>query len=103
MKQKRRATFLFALVLLLSLAVGAVALAQTSADFNLEWNVIGGGGGESSSAGYRVQGTIGQAIAGPPLSTSADFRVGSGYWYGAMGPAVSTIYLPLILLNYGVE
>ncbi len=99
MRHKHVTKFLAVIVLLLSLTIGAVALAQTSAGFNLEWNVIGGGGGESSSASYRVQGTIGQAVAGPPISTSADFRVGSGYWYGAMGPAVSTIYLPLILLN----
>ena len=103
MRHKHVAKFLSVIVLLLSLTTGAVALAQTSAGFNLEWNVIGGGGGESSSAGYRVQGTLGQAVAGPPISASADFSVGSGYWYGAMGPAVSTIYLPLILLNYSVE
>ncbi|MBE2198802.1 MAG: hypothetical protein IAE79_09340 [Anaerolinea sp.] len=54
------------------------------------------GGGESSSADYQVQGTIGQTAAGPPMADSADFRVGSGYWFGDMRAAQVTLYLPVI-------
>jgi hypothetical protein len=82
--------------LLLLLVGGAVTLAQTSAGFNLEWHVIGSGGGASSSASYHVNGTIGQSIASQPASASANFVVGSGYWFVDTG---TTIYLPTVLRN----
>jgi hypothetical protein len=97
-KQKR-----ILLVLVFLLAAGVVAtttlLAQTSPGFDLSWHVIGNGGGESSSASFQVNGTIGQAAAGPPTLGSARFTVNSGYWAGDAGTAV---YLPLILKNQGV-
>lgn len=98
MKQKQRFIVL-AVCLLLLLALGAVALAQTSAGFNLEWHVIGGGGGQSSSASYQVEGTIGQGVASPPTAGSAGFVVSSGYWSGSAGMAGTTLYLPAILNN----
>jgi len=82
--------------LLLLLTAGAVALAQTAAGFDLVWNVIAGGGGRSSSADYRVEGTIGQAVAGPPAAGSADFVIGSGFWFGVRGGAPTTLYVPVI-------
>jgi hypothetical protein len=97
MTEKQRIIIL-AVTLLLLLACGAVALAQTSAGFNLEWHVIGSGGGQSSSASYQVQGTIGQGAASPPTAGSADFIVNSGFWPGGV-PAGTTIYLPAILKN----
>jgi len=81
---------------LLLLAGGAVALAQTSTRFNLEWHVIGSGGGESSSASYQVNGTVGQSITSQPTSESASFVVSSGYWFVDTG---TTVYLPTILRN----
>ncbi|MFO7682155.1 MAG: hypothetical protein R6X34_19100 [Chloroflexota bacterium] len=98
MRQKQRIIILAAAMLLL-LAFGAAVLAQTSAGFNLEWHVIGGGGGESSSAGYWVHGTIGQSAASPPTAGSAGFVVSSGYWSGSTGSAGTTVYLPAILKN----
>jgi hypothetical protein len=98
MKQKKQRIIILAVMLLL-LAFGATALAQTSAGFNLEWRVIGGGGGESSSADYRVHGTIGQSVTSPPASSSAEFVVSSGYWPGGAPAAGTTIYLPVILNN----
>lgn len=83
-----------AVFLLLVVAVGTTVLAQSSASFDLEWHVIGSGGGESSSASYHVNGTIGQSIAGPPTTGSASFVVSSGYWFVEIG---HTIYLPTIL------
>ncbi|MBK8986211.1 MAG: hypothetical protein IPM39_09040 [Chloroflexi bacterium] len=98
MTQKKQQIIVMAVTLLL-LAFGAAALAQTSAGFNLEWHVIGGGGGQSSSAGYRVQGTIGQSAASPPTAGSAGYVVSSGYWSGSTGSAGTTVYLPAILKN----
>jgi hypothetical protein len=97
MTQKQRIIVLAVTVLLL--AFGAVVLAQTSAGFNLEWHVIGGGGGESGSADYRIHGTIGQSVTSPPAAGSAGFVVNSGYWSGNTGSAGTTIYLPAILKN----
>lgn len=68
------------IVLLLFLVAGAAVMAQTSAGFNLEWHVIGGGGGESTSANYEINGTAGQSLAGPPDSDSGSFVVRSGFW-----------------------
>ncbi|HEX9926697.1 MAG TPA: hypothetical protein VGD99_28885 [Anaerolineae bacterium] len=101
MRAKLKPTFQ-ALLFVLVLMLGTTVLAQTSAGFNLEWHVIGSGGGESSSAGYQVKGTIGQSIASQPASGSANFTVSSGYWFGDTGPAGTTgtgIYLPIIFKN----
>jgi hypothetical protein len=88
------AIFLALVTLLILLTAGAAVLAQTSANFDLSWHVVGSGGGESSSASYRVKGTIGQSAASPPTSGSASFTVSSGYWF-----ADTAIYLPAVLKN----
>lgn len=80
--------------LLLVLAVGTTVLAQSSASFDLGWHVIGGGGGESSSASYQVNGTIGQNVTGPPSVGSVSFVLSSGYWFI---DTRTTIYLPAVL------
>lgn len=93
MEMNRLAIFLAVICLLLALAVGAIALAQSSASFNLEWNVVGSGGGESTSAGYRVNGTIGQSMAGPPPASGGAFAVTGGYW---VFDARRAVYLPAV-------
>lgn len=95
MKRKQIAILLGA-VLLLAAAAPAL-IAQTSKDFNLTWHGFGSGGGQSTSADYRVHGTIGQHIAPPVQSSSADFRVTSGFWFevDAM-PTPHAAHLPLI-------
>ena len=77
----------------LALLSGRAGLAQTSADYDLSWHVIAGGGGTSASPGYRVEGTTGQSAAGP--SGSADFRLSSGFWFAQ--PAQERVHLPIIL------
>jgi hypothetical protein len=98
MKQKKQRIVILAVTMLLLLSFGAAVLAQTSTGFNLEWHVIGGGGNVSSSADYRVQGTIGQSVTSPPTASSAGFVVSSGYWPGGT-PAGTTVYLPAVLKN----
>ena len=90
---------LLVLLFLLVLMLGTTALAQTSATFNLEWNVIGSGGGESSSASYHINGTLGQGLASQPRSGSANFMVSSGYWFANTGPPGTDVYLPVIFKN----
>jgi hypothetical protein len=82
--------------------MGTTVLAQTSAGFNLEWYVIGSGGGESSSGTYRVNGTLGHSFTSQPTSGSASFTVSSGYWFfdtGPPGAAGTASYLPVIFKN----
>ena len=65
------------------LAVGllvAGALAASPAGFDLSWHVIASGGGHSSSAGYALDGSIGQPAVGA-LSNS-NYRLGGGFWWG---------------------
>lgn len=62
-----------------------LAEAQTSASFNLTWNVIGGGGGSSGSTGYKLNGTTGQSAIG--FSTGTSYKMGSGYLYGIVQSA----------------
>ncbi len=83
---------------LLLVGTGMIVMAQTSAQFDLGWNVLGSGGGASSSASYQMRGTIGQGLASPPVLSSANFSVSSGYW----APGTETapefhIYLPIVV------
>lgn len=82
------------------LAVTSGVLAQSSDSFQVRRHVIAAGGGRSMSAGYRVSGATGQAIASGPRSASASFRIASGYWAGiplGTESATHSIYLPLVL------
>ena len=83
---------LIPLLLLAALFLAALGLAQAPADFDLSWRVVAGGGGRSASADYVVQGTVGQAAAGPPAAVGADYRVTSGFWY----PAHYRVYVPIV-------
>lgn len=72
----------FALVAALLAAIALVtgALAWSSADFDLWWHVIAGGGGRSASSSYTIDGSIGQPAAG--VLSGGDFRLGAGFWPG---------------------
>ena len=80
-------------IVFVALVMGSAALAQTSANYNLEWHVIGGGGEPVTSAHYAVNSTAGQGAASPPYAISSSYAVSGGYWFGG-GPYL--IYLPLI-------
>ena len=75
----------------------APAVAQTSTNYNLEWHVIGGGGGPVSSASYAVDSTVGQGAASPPYSVGSNYAVSGGYWF----IPVHRIYLPLVMRAIG--
>ena len=85
---------------LITLVVGTIILrsaaptvAQTSTNYNLEWHVVGGGGGPVSSASYVVNSTVGQGAASPPYSVGSRYIVSGGYWF----TLVYRIYLPLVM------
>jgi len=55
-----------------------IVSAQT---YQIDWYVIGSGGGHSQSSSYQLDGTIGQPIVG--TSSSSNYIVESGFWVGA--------------------
>jgi hypothetical protein len=81
-----------AIVLLLLLLVGSIALAQGGWD--LSWWTVDGGGGESRGGPYALRGTAGQPDTGPILSGGAYEMVG-GFWGSSGVESEHTIYLPL--------
>ncbi len=100
MKRIQELLVLLLTVSLLTLLVGTIVLrnaaptvAQTSANYDLGWHVVGGGGGVLSSASYAVNSTAGQGAASPPYSTGSHYVVSGGYWFT---PAYR-IYLPLVM------
>jgi hypothetical protein len=64
-----------------------------SDNFGVPWDARWGGGGLISSAHYAINATVGQGAIG--WTDSANYRVGAGYWYGAL--LGYRIYLPLVL------
>ena len=84
-----------ALLLLLLFLLASDVLAMSSTNYALNWFVplTGSGGGAMSSTNYAVNVTIGQTVIG--ASTSANYGVGLGYWYGVL--TGGRLYLPLML------
>jgi hypothetical protein len=103
MNRKRAVTILALAILAAALTVGGAVLrsvtpaaAQTSASYNLEWHVIGGGGQPVASASYAVSSTAGQGAASPPYSASGHYAVSGGYWF----TQIYKVYLPLVFRRY---
>ena len=80
MKGKKIALTLI-LALVFCLAGTGAALAMSSANYDLSWDVLSGGGGDRSSSSYVLGDTMGQPSAIGP-SGSANYKLGSGFWYG---------------------
>jgi hypothetical protein len=96
MKKKH---LLMVIILALIFMTSAALLAQSSANLNLDWHTMSGGGGGSASSHYRVNGTIGQSFAGPPESNNASFMLNSGYWFSGSNNGGIAIYMPAVLKN----
>ena len=81
MKRKRIILTIILPVVFCLLAAGT-ALAMSSANYDLPWDVFSGGGIEDrSSSSYILGDTVGQPSAIGP-SQSDNYRLGSGFWYG---------------------
>jgi len=70
------------LLWLLCLLAPCAASAHSSANYALNWSVVGSGGGEMTSASYAMQGTVGQTAIG---AASDGYRLEAGYWYRDAG------------------
>ena len=81
MNTRRLLALSVAAVVAVWLALGAVGV-HSAPDTDIPWSVFGAGGGTSSSTNFELGSTAGQSATG--LSQSANFRLGAGYWYGAV-------------------
>lgn len=87
MKRRISKALLPALIGLLLLSGVALAAAQQ----NIDWWVMGAGGGQAQGGVYTLDGTVGQAVVGQ--DSAADYDLCAGYWCGAHTAAT---YLPWI-------
>ncbi|RPI38390.1 MAG: hypothetical protein EHM53_09010 [Methanoregulaceae archaeon] len=78
-------------ILLGLLCLLGTAAAMGSTNFDLSWNVIGGGGGSTTSTVYKLGGTVGQ-ITG--LSTSTNYKLQAGFWVTGDACGLSVVPLP---------
>ncbi len=76
-------------IFLLLLMITSGASAQS---YQIDWWVIGSGGGHSQSSSFQLDGTIGQPIVGS--SSSASYRVDAGFWVGAAPAGPVCNYVP---------
>jgi len=83
MTSKKTLVRLLSLVILLGSA--GVVLAQVSTNFDLSWHLLSGGGGSRTSPDYQVDDALGQWAEAP--SSSANYQIAPGFWYGAAGQA----------------
>jgi hypothetical protein len=73
-----------------TLCVGVLLLgplATASADFVLNWWTISAGGGTSSSATFTLSATLGQPVAGVPM-TGGSFTLTGGFWAPPAAPSL---------------
>ena len=83
-------------IILVLFILASVALAQVSANYDLSWHVIAGGGGRMEGGNHSVLGTIGQPVAGPMSGSS--YTLDSGFWGRRVTAGQNhEIYLPLVL------
>ncbi len=68
------------------LAAVHLSLAQSGGNFEMTKSVIAGGGGASSGGDFRIDGTIGQSLAGT-TSSGGGFQLTSGFWGGTAAPS----------------
>jgi hypothetical protein len=83
--------------LLCVLLLAGGALAMSSPNYAINWDVASGGGGTGmSSASYALEGTIGQTGAATGISSSS-YGLCLGFWcYGGE----YKVFLPLVMRNY---
>jgi len=73
------------------LCLSSAAIAMGSTNFDLSWNVMGGGGGSMTSASYKMGSTVGQ-ITG--LSASTNYKLQAGFWVFDSCGSLPVVHLP---------
>jgi len=81
---------------MITLGLAALAAqAQTQPQYAITWSAITGGGGVTSNSSFILQGSIGQPLAGGPL-TGGNFSLTAGFWGVAV---VQTPGAPLLMIS----
>lgn len=78
-----------------ALAFAVVASGQSGGAFRIDKSTLDDGGGRSAQGNYTLDGTIGQADAGPAPGgemSGGAFRLQGGYWPDTETPAGDSIY-----------
>jgi hypothetical protein len=96
MKSKQIIPILVLLLLLGAWALGSVARAQSSPNYNLEWHTLGGGGGTAASDNYVLGGLAGGIISGAAPPASDNYVVRGGFVGGSGFANIYRLYLPLV-------
>lgn len=87
--------FSIAFLLIVVLLFGGMTFAMRSTNFAITRDLFSGSvGGTMTSASYRVDGTLGQAIIG--LSSSEHYQINAGYWFDEIESSAHLVYLPFI-------
>lgn len=83
--------------LLSLLFITSQVAAQAGGQYDLTWNTIDGGGGQSTGGLYALDGTIGQPDVGQ-IGGGA-YTLGGGFWGGGLANDIldKNVYLPIIL------
>ncbi|CAG0932274.1 hypothetical protein TFLX_02514 [Thermoflexales bacterium] len=93
----KRYLILIALVILTAAASSvwaqAAIPAAPTADYEITWYTVDGGGGTVSGGVYTLDGTLGQPDAGTLIGGS--YTLDGGYWHGSA--SAQHVYLPLVL------
>lgn len=76
--------------------------AQSGGTFVIEKSVVAGGGGQTIGGTFKLDGTVGQPLAGT-LSSGGAFSIASGFWGGDQAaPAANVTISGRVLASNGV-
>lgn len=89
MNKQRTAIITIALISCLLIAAGVLA----NGNPNIDWWVLGGGGGQASGNQIVLDATLGQPVTG--TSSGGSNSLDAGFWHGA-GEVTGYVYLPLV-------
>ena len=91
-----KASVLLAIVLVSSLLMTVAALAQQSTRYDLAcWSVTTGGGGEHTSATFRLTDALGQNATGTSTSVNFEMRTGVVQNLAFLAPTPGPIVTPV--------
>ncbi len=80
MKKRKRITYMPRSTISVLLLFAVLAASTASAQYEISWYTIDGGGGRSSGGPYTLTGTIGQPDAA--YSAGGNFELLGGFWPG---------------------
>jgi hypothetical protein len=86
----RKTVFCLTLMLII---FGVVGVILANGDFDIDWNVMAGGGGYVSSGAFVLDNTVGQATIGQVSEENASLC--AGYW--CLEAILHRLHLPIVL------